>query len=329
MELLIVTILLFIFGIFVLLKSSVFAAKYLEQIARFLGISEFSASFILMAFATTLPEFAIGINSALSGSPEISLGNILGGNIVTLSLILGIVATIAGNIKLNDHGIFTAHRIFTLSLTIAPVALLLDGMLSRIDGAILVCLFFAHIAVLVKLKDRFRGGKTFNHSSASSIPLLLWGIRKTFKSLTFFTIAVVFLIGGSYIVVYSAHNLSLVIGLPEILIGIFILGIGTSLPELTFGVRTAVSGHGNMSVGNLFGAAVLNSTLILGSVAIISPIYITLPKVVWVGSIFMVLTMFIAFHFLKSKDFLVRREGIFLLFIYIVFLLVQIGIGVI
>ncbi len=90
--------LLLIVGIFILIRSGVYIVRALVNIAHFLNVSEFTLSFILMAFATTLPEFGVGIGSAFSGQPMISLGNVFGSNILNLSFILGLIALISGKL---------------------------------------------------------------------------------------------------------------------------------------------------------------------------------------------------------------------------------------
>ena len=102
------------------------------------------------------------------------------------------------------------------------------------------------------------------------------------------------------------------------------VGLGTSLPELAFGIRAAKSKQGGMSLGNIFGSSVVNSTLILGITALIATITISDTSVFWVSVIFMALTMFLAYYLLRSKDFLVWKEGLVLILIYAIFIVVQI-----
>ncbi|MEE8131882.1 MAG: hypothetical protein V3T98_02450 [Candidatus Paceibacterota bacterium] len=315
-------------AVFVLIRAGVFVVRSLIRMAHFLNVSEFALAFILMSFATTLPEFAIGLNSAFSGEPLISLGNIFGANILNLSLVLGLVVLISKSSLVIDRSSPSHHHKtwITFFIGISPVILLLDLELSRLDGLILIILFFLYLARLFHLKEIFEHRKSFwisfiNHFERRADGL---NLKYFFKNLLVFIASVGVVLVSAFFVVNSAETISLKIGISEMLIGIFIIALGTTLPELSFGIRAALRKHEGLSLGNLFGATAFNSTWILGLVALISPIKIVDSTSFWISAAAMVLVLFLANLFLRTRDLISRREGTVLISVYVLFVIVQI-----
>jgi len=316
-----------VLGAYIILRSSTYVISSLTNLALFFGLSGFTISFILMAFATSIPELVVGVTAAIAGNPGISLGNILGTNIVNLSLVLGLVALISGKIVMDEYQKFSSNRLFNLFLVMSPAILLLDGILSRADGIVLLLFFVWNLWRMFEFKERlrqkgFRG--FFRKQTTNSLGDFSQSITKFFKNFAIFSLSVAILVIAAHYFIVGAKNVSIHFGLSDIFIGIFIVGLGTSLPELVFGVRAARSKQGGMSLGNIFGSSVVNSTLILGVTALIYPITVGDTTVFWIGVVFMALTMLLAYYLLRSKDFLTRREGIFLILIYVVFLIIQV-----
>jgi len=316
--------LLIAIGIFILIRSGVYIVRSLIELAHFLRISEFTLSFILMAFATTLPEFAIGLNSAFSGQPLISLGNILGANILNLSLTLGLVALISGQLLISHKPkeIAASHHWLTLFLGMAPIILLVDLKLSRLDGIILILLFLIYLARLIRLREVLHNGKSFWLSQFHH-PVGL-EIKNFFKNLLIFVVAVGFLLFSASIIIKSSQAISLKTGMSQLLVGVFIVALGTTLPELAFGLRAAFRQHAELSLGNLFGATALNSTWILGIVALISPIEVKASIPFLISAITMILVLFLANLFLQTRNAISRKEGLVLVLIYLLFIAIQI-----
>ncbi len=312
-------------GVFILIRSGVYIVRSLTQIAGFLKISEFTLSFILMAFATTLPELSVGLNSALEKQPLISLGNIMGANILNLSLTLGLVALISGKLIIGSKSKETAisHHWFTFLLGISPLLLMVDLKLSRLDGLILICLFLVYLVRSFHLRRLFHEERSFWSSHFRKRKTVSAGFKHLFKNLVIFAVASGFLIFSAFLVVQGAKAVSLRTGLPEFLVGIFIVAFGTTLPELSFGLRAAFSGHGELSLGDLFGATAFNSTWILGIVALISPIKVLDSFNFLFSAFVMALVLFLANLFLQSRESVSRKEGLLLIGIYVSFLVFQ------
>jgi cation:H+ antiporter len=320
------TLVYLILGACIIFYASGYAMRSLRYLARFFGVSGFTISFILMSLVTTIPELTVGITSAISGNPQISLGNAMGTNIVNLTFILGIVALVAGRTVMDDYQRFSSNRLFNFFLIMSPVILLLDGRLSRIDGAILLLFFMWSLLNMLEFRKKMRS-VMFRGFSRTTIARAFRGVfestRAFFRNLGVFILSAGALIIASYYFTIGARNTAESFGLSEILIGIFIVGLGTSMPELVFGVRAARAGQGGMSLGNLFGASIINSTLILGTTAIIVPVNIGDIVTFWIGVFFMAVSVLMAYYLLRSKVFLTRSEGLTLLLLYIIFIIVQ------
>lgn len=314
-------------GIFVLIRAEVFVVKSLVKMAHFLNVSEFTLAFILMSFATTLPEFAIGLNSAFSGEPLISLGNIFGANILNLSLVLGLVALISKSMIIDRSSPSHHHKTWlTFFVGISPVILLLDKELSRLDGLILIIVFFLYLSRLFHLKEIFEHRKSFWISFIDRFEHRVdgLGLKYFFKNFLIFIVSVSIVLFSAFFVVNAAEAISFKIGISELLVGVFVVAFGTTLPELSFGIRAALKKHEGLSLGNLFGATAFNSTWILGLVALIHPIKVADSASFWLSVGAMVLVLFLANLFLRTRDAITHREGIILIGVYILFVISQI-----
>lgn len=254
---------LFICGFALLVAAAGWLVALLTWMARYLKLSEYTAAFILMAAATSIPELFVGINSALTGFPALSFGNVLGANLLDVTVVLGVAALFLP-IALEDERV-THGASFIFTLTFTPLIMLLDGVLSRIDGALLILMFFAYLRYLF-VTSRIPGHlvNTVEPTAATFSEFL----RKMFL----FIGGAILLLVASRIVVLAAAEAASRFGIPAFLVGLFVVSLGTTLPELTFGIRSALSHKGGMGFGNAVGSVVFNLLLILGVVAVIQPI---------------------------------------------------------
>jgi cation:H+ antiporter len=304
--------LLFALSGFFLVISGIFLVKSLEKISRLLGISEFSAAFILMAFATSVPELFVGISSAFQGNPQLSMGNVIGANIIDLTLLTGIFILMGKGIKFKSGKVGREIYFMFASILLLIVLYLIGNSLSRIDGVILLGLFFFHTYLLIKKRKKYSA--KLNHQKNHKQ-------NRIFTILIFIISLIVLFIASKYIVQYS-HNLALDLNLPEIFIGIFLISIATTLPELIFGINAVLLNHGEMSIGDQTGTIFTNTCLILGIVAIIHPITVALNPFLISGA-FMFISAVIFVAFIKSGKQLDIYEGISLIGLYFFFVILQ------
>lgn len=309
---------LLIIGILFLIRSGTWVVNSLTKVAQMLGASEYTVAFILMAAATSLPELAVGVSAALSGDPLLSLGNVIGSNIVNLTLILGFIAVAANGIKINEKTAGQdAWLIFVL--TSAPLILMTDLKLSRGEGVLLLLLFAIYMGKLLRVREIIGERGKLLHLYENGI--LEWRVFTRQFSLLILSIAA--LLVAALIVTESASRFSFEVGVPEFIISLFILAIGTSLPELVFSLKTAFAKRGDLSIGNLLGSSVFNSTFILGITALISPIQIQEKTAFLVSAFAMIAAVFFTIFFIRTFGKISRREGFILVLFYLLFALAE------
>jgi len=295
-------LIIFIIACIILAKSAQLIIKTLVKLEKILHLTDFSIGFLLMAVATTLPELLVGINAAIKNNTALALGNVLGSNIVNLTLILGVVIILSKKISTKTD-LIEKNTFYMFLISLLPLLLMLDSKISRPEGLILILIFIFYIFRLTKHK----------------LPKINNHYKSTKKSFLIFIIGVFLLIASSYFVVEYATKLAVDLFLPPILIGLFLVAIGTSLPELAFGIKASLKKHPKLSLGNLTGSVIVNSTLVLGTTALIHPITADF-KLFLVASLFLILTSYLFFIFSKTDKKLTLKEGIVLILIYIAFL---------
>lgn len=311
-------ILIFLISCLVLILAGSWAVKSLTRLALSLRLSYFILGFILMAFATTIPELLVGITSAIDEAPSLSLGNVLGSNIANLGLILGIVALVKGFSRGSEQGIEIKSKIirtdilYLFPLVLLPLILLLDGDLSRLEGIVLVGIFLIY---LLKLMAERREFKAFLEEGPF--------FSGCFLNFFLFGFSIFLLILSAKFVVDYGILIAQGLNLPLILIGLSGVALGTSLPELVFSLKATRRNKEEMVLGDLVGACVINSTLVLGVTALISPMFnIHFPSFLK-ASLFLLVILLIFILDVRSKNGLRWPTGIILLLLYFLFLLTE------
>ena len=284
----------------------------LISIARRLKWREFVVGFFIMAIATSAPNLFVGINAALRGIPQLSFGDVVGGNVVDLTLALALAALVAKGIPAESKMVQTSS-LFTILIAFLPLLLSLDGKLGRVDGLILILAFLIYAVWLFATEDRFH--KVYRKEQKK---------QKLWKSIFLLILSIILLIIGSQGVVSSSFFFAKALGVPIGMIGILIVGLGNALPEIYFGVVSAKRGESWLVLGDLMGSVINCATLVLGIVVLISPITITDFSPYLIARIFLIISAVFFLIFIKSDKKITRKEAFFLLGIYIAFLLSEI-----
>ncbi len=304
-------IILIAFLCIVLIKSADFTINNLNKIALALNWSKFIISFFLVAIATSLPEIFIGITSAVYRVPALSLGNIVGANIINLTLILGLV-TIVGRgvpVKKNDFKRF----ILMTGLMLLPFIFVLNGHVSRLEGVIALSGFVLYI-IAISCKKNYLNQDNIVSSKTKDI----------YKEFIYCLLGVGLLVISANLITKIAQILALNFGLSLILTGVLIVSLGTTLPELIFGIRATMRGHKEMALGCSLGTIIANAYLGLGLAAIIYPIsVIDIKRLMWTLA-FLMAAVVILIIFSASSQKISRKEGAALVLFYLGFLMVQI-----
>jgi cation:H+ antiporter len=295
--------------------------KSLIKIAKFLGWKEFVVSFLVMAFIGSLLNLFVGISSALHGIPQLSFGDVIGGNVVDLTLSIALAALFAKDgIPAKSK---TVHQtlLFTIIAAALPVLLIWDGTLSRMDGLLMILLFFVYIAWLFSKKERF------TQTCEDTAPITQ-SFKASFSGLFKIGLSLIIFAAAAEGIVRSARYFADTFNWPLIMIGLFIVGLGNCTPEIFFAISAARKRMEWMVLGDLMGTIVAPATLVLGIVSLISPIQISDFSPFGVARIFLFAAIFFFFLFIKNDSRISKKEAMVLLFIYISFILTELFVRV-
>ena len=288
-------VLLLIFGIVVVLKSADWLTNGAVGLATKLGISQIVIGLTIVAIGTSMPEFFVSIVSAIKGTPDLAVGNIVGSNIFNVLLIVGVAATVAP-IAIQRA---TVRRDIPIAIvaSIMLTFMMLDDNISRIYALILFAAFIAFI--WITLRNSKNDANEKDASTEKVIP--------TWKSVLFIIFGLVGLVLGSNIFVDNASSLAHGWGISDAVIGLTIVAGGTSLPELATSAVAARKGDSGIAIGNVLGSNVFNILMILGLTGIISPMHIQ--NITYIDMAVMVISMALFWLFSFTKLRVERWEG--------------------
>lgn len=259
---------IFSIGLVVLYFGADWLIRSAASIALRFGIRPLVVGLTVIALGTSMPEFLVNIFAAIGDQEGIALGNIVGSNICNVALILGLSSLVYPMAVAPG----TLQREYPIMMTVMIVFYLisLDGVISHIDGLFLVIGLFAFLIFLV-LDSRRRG----EHPSAADIgdeaaKVLL----PTWKKLAYLFGGIVMLTGGARLMVEGASSIATSMGIEPVVVGLTVVAIGTSLPELAASLVCAFKKEADMSVGNVMGSNLLNVLFVVGLVALIQPLHV-------------------------------------------------------
>jgi cation:H+ antiporter len=288
----------------------------LSRIGVFFKLKEFVLAFFVVGIGATIPNLIIGIVSAAHKIPELSFGDVIGSNIFDISIVVGLAALISRAGLSSNSRTVQGSLIFTLIISLLPLALIYDHTLSRMDGVLLLVSFFVYAGWLFSKRDRFT--KTYDDRPQT------FGKREILKDCAVILFCLGLLFVGGQGIVKSATFLYQSLNLPLGLIGIFVVAIGTCMPETIFSLQAARKGHDWMILGNQMGNVAITSTFILGIVSLISPIQIADFSPFAVARVFLIVAVIAFSLFTKTSQKITRWEGLILIGVYVVFLLFEI-----
>lgn len=314
-------IFLFIISFFALALSGKWMVKALANIAKFLGWREFVVAFIIISLGTSIPNLFVGISSALHKIPELSFGDVVGGNLVDLTLLVAITAFIANGLSVKSR-LVQKFSIFTIAAAVLPIILILDGNLSRADGIILLLGFFFYIRWIFLKEERFT--KVYEHHIDDSQETGHKSLKKFLKQIAVLLGGLTLLLISSEAIVRLSSLFAKNLDISIAFIGFLIVGLGNALPELFFSISSAKSGQTWMALGNLMGSVVIVSTLVLGTVALIHPIQIPDFSPFAVARFFLLVSAVFFLIFIRTDRKITHKEALFLLALYAAFVIVEI-----
>lgn len=254
---------------FVSMAALIYGADYIikesERIALHFNISHFVIGATLVAFGTSLPEMAASMMASAQGKSDMAVANVIGSVTFNITLVLGIVFMLAK--KMNPkRNLFAMDSAWILFPVIMFLLMGYDNVISRFDGVLFLFLMAAYLLFL------FTGHKEELEEVIDEDI-----VKERFdwpKSLMFLAIGFLFTIGGANFVVESGGNIARMFGVSEWIIGIFLISLGTSLPELVVSIVAIKKGHADMSIGNIIGSNVANFSMVLGGASLLAPLSI-------------------------------------------------------
>lgn len=294
---------LLIIGFVLLIKGADFFVDGASSVAAKLKVPSLIIGLTVVSIGTSLPEAAVSISASLGGVNGISLGNVIGSNIFNLLMVVGISSIILP--ILTDRAILTRDMPFNLGITVVLFFMLLDSHLSRVEAVILLLLLAVYLFILIRsaLKNREEGEET---------KVLTW-----FKSILFIVLGAAAIIGGGQLVVDSAKTIAASLGMSDTLIGLTVVALGTSLPELVTSIVAARKGDSGIAMGNVIGSCIFNILFILGVAGVISPMTADSAFLVDTGILIGICLVMLLFALTKRKT--DRLEGAACVLIYVAY----------
>lgn len=289
-------------SLFLVIKSADLAIKYSTRLAESFRLPRYLIGFLVVAVISILPETFIFINSAVEGVPSFGLGTILGSNTADLSLIFALVILLSGK-NLRVESKIIKNRFLYIAVMALPILLGLNGSYSQADGLgllIVGLLFYLYI-----LRD--------SHIDA--------GVEKRKFHPLYFIFLILSMAGlliGANLTVKFGVSLAGLLGIRPVFIGLFVVGLGTTLPELLFSLRAARKHNDSLALGDILGTVVADATMVIGLVALIQPFSFN-PRLIFVTGLFMLLAIVLLMHYMRTDRVLTKKEAYLLLVFYFVF----------
>lgn len=255
----VLSVLMLVVGFVLLVKGADWFVDGAAALAGKLGIPQLVIGLTIVAMGTSLPEAAVSITSALHGSTGITVGNVVGSNIMNILVILGTSAVIT-NVRIQKSTL-KYELPFMLLITVAFLVMgMLGGEFTRLDGVILLGFMIVYLIYLLNLAKK----GTEEEEEFKDMPI--W------KCVVGIVLGAVMIVGGSNLVVDGASDIASAMGISDRIIGLTIVAFGTSLPELVTSVSAAKKGNAGIAIGNIVGSNIFNILFVLGATALICPV---------------------------------------------------------
>ena len=300
-------LLILIVSLFFVIKGATLATKYSVYLAESCRLSKYVIGFIVIAIISILPETFVAINSAIEGIPSLGLGTLLGSNVADLTLVFAIIIFFAGRGIKIESTILKNNLIYPL-LLLVPIILGLNGHFSRLEGLTLIIIggIFYFLA--------FKNGINLTPPKNN--------IDNRLKNSLLLILSMAILLIASHFTVISAVDLAHALGVKTILIGIFIISLGTAMPELLFSLKAVKKHDDSLAVGDILGTVLADGTIVIGILALVSPFSFP-QKIIYVTGSFMVLASVLLTYFMHTGRVISKKEGKLLFLFWAAFILIE------
>lgn len=299
----IVKVVLLLVGFLFLIKGSDFFVDGASSIASLLKIPTIIVGLTIVALGTSAPEAAVSITSSLTGSNAMAVSNVIGSNLFNMLMVIGIAALIS-NLTM-EKSVLEKDLPFLVGITVLWAIFIIIGWdITNIEGIILLLIMVAYIIFLV-INTRKSGGATEVEKPKFSLP----------KSIILILVGLAGIVLGGDLVVDSASAIAIAFGMSETLVGLTIVAIGTSLPELVTSITAIKKGENQLVIGNVIGSNIFNILFVLGASSAISAI--PLDSSMLIDVLFMLFVTILCFIFGKTQEKYDKKEGAILVLLFI------------
>lgn len=310
---------LYIAAFLLIWLGSGFTVKSIESIAHRLKMNTFIVSFVVLGLFTSLPEIFLAINSTVEQRPEVSAGNLIGGIVVLFLLLIPLIAISGKGAKIIKD--ISKLRLFiSLSVVALPSIMLVDSYLGIIEGLIFLGAYTSLIFFIERKKTGAKAEEKSKKRSTKHKKGFSWSI--SFGKLV---LGSVLIFVSSNIILDNTIKLAEVLNISTFVVSLFVISIGTNLPEFTVGIRSILQHDKNLALGNYIGSAAAN-TLLFGFLILLNPsgILINDSKIILTLSL-LIVSLILFYIFTVSKKVLSAREGVVLLSLYVIFCFIEIA----
>ncbi len=257
--------LFFVLGLATLVVGAEALVRGASRLALSLGVSPLVIGLTVVAFGTSTPEMAVSVGASLGGSPDLAIGNVIGSNIANILLILGISALITP--LLVDRQIIRQEVPIMIGASVLMVVMALDGNISRFEGAALVLLVIAYTVFLIRQSRQ--ASREAPDEFAAEMPTSNWD-RHWGVQIALIVAGLVALVQGSEWLVDASIAFARAFGVSDLVIGLTVVAVGTSMPEIATSIVAALRGERDIAVGNVVGSNVFNIFAVVGATGLIS-----------------------------------------------------------
>jgi len=304
-------------GLILLFRSAEYFVGSSASLARYLGMSPLLIGMIIIGFGTSLPEMLVSVQSALGGNSGIALGNAYGSNIANIGLIIGLAALIS---PITVHsGVLKKELPFLAIITVLTVVFIGDLIINRLEAMILLVIFSITLGWTI-IQGKKKSSDSLYADLEQELPAVSINIRKTILLLL---VSLLLLILSSRMLVRGAVEIAQKLGMSDLIIGLTIVAVGTSLPELASSVMAARKGEHDLALGNILGSNLFNTLAVVGLAGAIHPIHadrnVLFRDMPVMG--LLTLMLFIMSYGFGKPGRINRFEGIVLIISYLVYIL--------
>ncbi len=308
------TVVLLIIGLIVLIVGGDYLVRGSSSIALRLHLSPLVVGLTIVSFGTSAPELLISVQSAIKGSPDITMGNVVGSNICNLALVLGLTAVI-NPVKVQPNSIKIDWPM-TMGASILLYLVVREGLLSALEGVIFLIAISIYLVLIIRQSRIDIKSQKLNAQNNEELPEA--PSSQFWKDIFFIILGCVALYYGSEWFVTSSKDLAISIGVEERVVGLTVVALGTSLPELVTAAVASYKGETDLALGNLMGSNIFNILSILGITAIITPVYVN-AEILNKDIIWMLLITLIILPLMIIRRVVGRADGVVLLIVYAVY----------